>query len=214
MAGNTEIIIKGPFWTAEASLVDNDGGARTVFLSHTARDGADRFVPGTKTVLCRVKKVTIHPQGQGSTPAYVWVRPEADGATDFQDQAELRELINRGALSHLVVQVNDDDRTQEFICVNGDISLDPLSPEDSESGNALDNLYKALPIHQPEPAELDELGKREDSAALPGAVTVHGSGVSIYGQVRLPWQEEEKISAPFQIWLLSMNVFRHRKARI
>jgi hypothetical protein len=64
--------------------------------------------------------------------------------------------------------------------------------------NAAQRLYQSLKLSPPNPAKDPKPVDRTGAAGLPGAISVHSSGLSIYGRVSLPWQVPQ-ISASFQL---------------
>lgn len=200
--------VRGPFWFADADVIQlvdprENSAFRSLFVDNTLRQvGGDKnlLLPGTLLALCYIRGVQIRPTDE-SQPVYAWKRGPGDKPPKMPSGAltsqVLRQLLSSGQLSLLLVQANPEEwRTPagkdlpELTCLAGDINLDVLNAD----GDARDRLYGALTLAQ------TPLGDRSGPARLPGAISVHASGLSIYGSIRLPWQEEqERISAPFQL---------------
>src|SRR4029450_2890045 len=82
------IQIKGPFWSAAASIitselatnpVERSALARILFVDSTPKKGGGKevYLAGTLLALCAVNSVEIRPAG--ANPIYAWQRPA--GAT-------------------------------------------------------------------------------------------------------------------------------------
>ncbi len=203
-----DISLKGPFWSAKADVLhkfenvtpaflqQNHSLFRSLFTDRTGRQIAgsqNLLLPGVMIVLCAVKKVDIHPNGAGESPAYSWSR-QATTVTQFDlTYAEIETKLRAGELSLLLLQTDPDQwaagdsSAADFNLLVGDISLDVLEPQNS----ARDNLFASLHLQAVTPAEADR---------FTGLLSVTGSGLSIYGKKILPWEPDDSpIAAPFQL---------------
>jgi hypothetical protein len=205
----SEITVKGPFWTARARVVTSPyltptgstwGGAdipdvRAIFVEDEARAafGFERVhLPGTLVALCYVESVTIQPD-QGSGPSYQWQRRHDESVPRVESIEQMKGLLygdegrQAGQLSLLLLETDPDQVADvTFTCTAGEINLGVLQPQT----NALKRLYRALDL---EPVEGDGEESRWTAA-------VHSSGLSIYGKAELPWLSKDVgIAAPFQL---------------
>ncbi|HAJ62161.1 MAG TPA: hypothetical protein DCP31_25395, partial [Cyanobacteria bacterium UBA8543] len=201
--------VKGPFWSADVEVIklaepQKNWAFRNLFLDNTPRRGLGQdkvYLPGTLLLLCRIRQVQISPTPQQS---YYWNRESQEKLPTELTVDAIRQLLTKGQLSLLLVQANSeawpadcpcrDDQAffpNELICLAGEIHLDALK---QQNNNAKTELFKALNLEQ----VANGLQGREGAARLLSEVSVHSSGLSIFGKTKLPWQEE-KISAPFQV---------------
>jgi hypothetical protein len=148
-----------------------------------------------------VKGVKISPTPQQS---YTWMRKPQEKLPTELTIDRIQQLLNAGNLSLLLIQASPeawpgnfpqkDNQAffpEELTCLAGEIHLDALKQQQS---NAKAELYKALNLEQVP----NGLQGRDKAARLLSEVSVHSSGLSIYGKTKLPWQDE-KLSAPFQL---------------
>ncbi|HEX8825456.1 MAG TPA: hypothetical protein VF794_36430, partial [Archangium sp.] len=194
--------IKGPFWSADADLLRFSSPTRTwnlrelfVDLSTSSYTASKALLPGTMVVLCWVRTVRITPTTSG-TPVYTFTR--ATGSAPPPETltiADVKRLVLDGTISLLLVQAdpaqwkNDDpSRLGTVTCLAGHIALDVLRGETTSRPA----LYRALDLLEVAP------GDRPGASAIPGALSVHATGLTIYGQGRLPW-ETARITAPYQL---------------
>lgn len=193
--------LKGPCWVATVEVLEladpsTNLSFRNLFLDTTGRSRLGRdslHLPGTMLVLGAVQQVTVT-----DTP-YRWERRNAVPSPQTPEQ--IQTAVQIGTLSLLLVQADPEAWPQQFpernnqpffpelTCLVGEIYLDALTPT---SSSTVENLYNALQL-QP-----SVLGSRDGAAHLLSTLTVHGSGLSIYGQIELPW-ETDAIAAPFQL---------------
>ncbi len=165
---------------------------RNLFVDNTPRNALNDenlFLPGSLLTLCFVKKVCIRP-GRDTELTYVWKRDSSEKPLKPSLQ-EIKDLLGSGRLSLMLIQADPaqwSTHLPEFTCLNGNINLNALNPDDE----VLDKLYHALNLESAEP------GSRKGAAGLAGALSVHSSGLSIYGKIFLPW-EKDRIAAPLQL---------------
>lgn len=201
--------IEGPLWSATVQILEladplQNRAFRTLFLELQPRDHARQepfYRPGTLIALCFVKQVTIQPNRPDTEPSYTWTTHASNPPSGSWTRDLIREKLEEGALSLLLLQ-KDLINAAPLTCLAGEISLDRLSPENQ----ARDRLFKALhlqkvPLRQADPVENESpFENRSGAARLSGELTVHSSGMSIYGKVRLPWETKDSwIAAPFQL---------------
>lgn len=205
------IRIRGPFWTADAELFQVDRpetnfSIRTLFLDLNPRPAFNYqnvLLPGTLLIFCVVSRVRMTP-GLGTQPSYVWERTTQEQLPTTPSLDDLKTYIKTGELSLLLVHANpekwpltDKDSLPEFVCLGGEIILgDILKSQDL----ARRRLYQALSL---EPADWENRKQVRGKPALSGELSVHSSGMTIYGQIKLPWQasapDDHPITAPFQL---------------
>jgi len=198
------IDIEGPFWHAEADVLrladpERAWALRELFVDLGSRNITRQQVllPGTMLVLVFARSVRISPTASNN-PSYLFVRPNNDAPpADNIGISQIRELLLAGKIALLLVQADpaqwddvDVDRPGSVRCLAGHISLDVLAPERSTTKSG---LYGALDLELP-PSPLPD----RPGAALVPSLSVHGSGVTLVGKGRLPWQAE-RVMAPFQL---------------
>lgn len=198
----TQVRVKGPFWLATVEVIEfadprRNWAFRNLFLDQTPR-GRDRlYLPGTLLLLVSTRRMEIRPTPQVT---FSWQRPGRTVVPKPQTPVEIEQAIATGQLSLLLVQADSEAWANqlfqgnqvafpELTCLMGEILLDNLEPEGQ---NPRDKLYEALQL---QPAPLPE---RAGAAHLLSRLTVHGSGLSVFGKVQLPW-EDQAIAAPFQV---------------
>jgi hypothetical protein len=197
----SELSIAGPFWTAEADVIELADPAtnlafRTMFVDTTPREALGEnnvLLPGAVLALVFVTRVTISPTNS-SAPQYVWKRTGNKPGGKLSPQA-IRAAISAGTASLLLLQAPADDWSESpggtlpnFTCLGGEIILDPMTAQSS----ATQKLYTALGI---EPAAITG---RPGAARLLGALAAHAGGLSVFGRVRLPW-DSAPVNAVFQL---------------
>ena len=182
---------------------------RNLFLDHTLRIARaepdaypNLFLPGTMLILCAISEVVLWLKGpaslplppQGAAPDETQFRWRNDDI--FTDLAEAQDSISdiraglaQGAFGLLLVRVDPEawdhvDRP-ELSCMGGEIYLESLTPVD----RALERLYESLRLVRPD----------QQSPLVPHQVSVHASGLSIYGKTTLPWEPGKEFAAPFQL---------------
>ncbi|MBE7384756.1 MAG: hypothetical protein F6J95_025495 [Leptolyngbya sp. SIO1E4] len=209
--------ITGPFWSAEVEVLKvtdgQDWAFRTLFLDNTPRPfrgQSEVFLPGTLLVLCFARRVVVHPNGTpDSGTRYVWQRSQAEAAPTNLTPDALQADLGSGTLALLVVQADatawperaDTDAffPTSLTCLAGEISLQALA----EQAGAIAQLYQALPIDRAAAALQGRHPAPDPNqpqvTRLLGEITVHSSGLSLYGQTRFPWQPPEAtpVHAPF-----------------
>lgn len=219
-----DITVKGPFWKATVRVLNleekfgNDNlqhlTLRNLFVAREPRNDPPNnrnvFLPGTLLVLCLVKDVTVTLSTvKADDLEFKWKNKEI---TDDPKRLSLPVLtghLNAGRLALLLLAADPKDRqwnqtssVPEFICVGGDINL-KISDQDQDHQKFVDGLYRATRVCPAKP-EVQRTGKDNENvgpARLFGQVYVHSSGLTLYGQGLLPWQQEgEKgFFAPFQL---------------
>nr|MCU0702046.1 hypothetical protein [Myxococcaceae bacterium] len=192
--------INGPFWTADADLLrfatpTQAWGFRELFV-HLGAGNVTTLLPGTLLVLCWVRTVKITPT-TAANPSYTFKRktnesPPAETIT----AANVKSLLLGGQIALLLVEANptqwqgeDPARLGTVTCLSGHIALDVLQGETASRPA----LYKALDLVEATPA-----ADRPGAAALPGGLSVHATGATLFGRARLPW-EKDRVTAPFQL---------------
>jgi hypothetical protein len=196
--------INGPFWNADADLVrlatpTRAWAFRDLYVDLGTRDytTTKALLPGTMMVLCWVRTVRITPNAT-ATPTYTFTRSTGEVAPpETLTPADIKRYVLDGTLALLLVQADpaqwksdDPTRLGTVTCTAGHIALDVLRGDTTGSRAA---LYRALAITEQAPA-----ADRPGAALLPGALSVHASGMTVYGQAKLPW-ENAPITAPFQV---------------
>lgn len=197
----SELSIAGPFWAAEAEVIELADPAtnlafRTMLVETTPREALgedDVLLPGALLALVFVTRVTISPTNS-SASQYVWKRSGNKPGGKLSPQA-IRAAISAGNASLLLLQAPSDGWPEfssgdlpTFTCLGGEIILDPMQAQNS----AIQKLYVALGI---EPAAITG---RTGPARLLGALAVHAGGLSVFGRVRLLW-DSAPVSAVFQL---------------
>jgi hypothetical protein len=196
------IKINGPFWNADAELLrlavpSRAWAFRELFLDLATRDytASKVLLPGTLGLLCWVRTVRITPTS-GSSPVYTFSRKSSETAPpETLSIADIKRLVLDGTVALLLVQADpaqwkggDPTRLGTVQCTAGHIALDPLRGE-TISRSA---FFRALDVIEASP------GDRPGAALLPGGLSVHASGVTLFGQAKLPW-EVNRVTAPFQL---------------
>lgn len=213
------VIITGPMWSAKVDILklanpEQDWAFRTLFVDLTARDRLGQstsLLPGTMIVLGVVRQVTIQLGNQPGS-GYEWRRSEhlPVPTLDERSQTQLRDLITTGQCSLLLVQADPDGWPTQFpqrqpmsyfptslTCLAGEIFLGLGGLE--AQGQAVEHLYTKLFLQLAVEAFEQRHGNDRTTvqpSRLLSQVSVHGSGLSLYGQVQLPWQADQ-IAAPF-----------------
>ncbi|TDD58762.1 LamG domain-containing protein [Kribbella antibiotica] len=197
-----KVRIAGPFWTAEAEVIKladpvANLAFRTLYVDTTPRQVAgdnNVLAPGSLLALVWVTSVTINPT-DGSTPQYVWKRTTGTKPDGKLAPAAIRAAITAGTASLLLLQAPADGwptsiagKLPTFTCLGGEIVLDPLTAQ----SNATQKLYSGLGLGTA------PITGRTGAAKLLGALSVHASGVSAYGQIRLLW-DTAPVKAVFQL---------------
>jgi len=198
----TRIRLDGPFWIAEAEVVEladpkANLALRALFVDVNPRPALGQpavLLPETLLVLCFITKVTITPSS-GPQPGYVWQRIAGTRPQGNLSPTAIRDLLDAGQLALLLVQAGPDGWPQPnrliASCLAGDISLDVLQPHNGADAA----VYRGLALQQ---LGRETLATRTGAARLPGAVSVHASGMSLYGQAVLPW-DERPVTGVFQL---------------
>lgn len=198
----SRLTITGPFWTAELVVSSLDTpernlALRRLFLDQTRRriGGVDQVLaPGTLIALGVVQRVVVTP-GAGAQPAtYEWRRAPNAPLPALETFAEVRQAIESSAAALLLLAADPAQwppqaagRAPTLTLVAGDIGLDALVPQQ----NAIGRLEQALGLSSPPAA----------SVRAPGRISVHAGGLSILGQVALPWlgQSNNRVTALCQL---------------
>jgi hypothetical protein len=206
----TKLNVAGPFWSAQvqalqlANPVDN-WTLRTLFLDSIPQKvlGSESLLlPNTLLLLAWIQEAKITPNPN----SYTWRRTDGE-KPPIPPAVEipwLQEQLKTGNLALLLVKPDTDPRQWQnngqnvlptLTCLAGDISLKPLkNPANASSDQA---LYSALQLNKPD--EDPTLKERPSASRLPGYISLHSSGVSIFGEVKLPWQTDRPIKACFQL---------------
>ncbi|HEU4404396.1 MAG TPA: hypothetical protein VFS43_03805 [Polyangiaceae bacterium] len=195
--------INGPFWTADADLLRFATPTRAFDLRELFVDLGTRnfttskaLLPGTLLVLCWVRTVTIAPTA-ATSPVYTFKRKTGEAPpAETISAADAKNLILSGQIALLLVEADpnqwkgeDPARLGTVTCLSGHIALDVLQGETASRPA----LYTALDLVEATPA-----ADRPGASALPGRVSVHATGVTIFGRARLPW-EKDRVTAPLQL---------------
>ncbi|HRC55359.1 MAG TPA: hypothetical protein PKU97_05505, partial [Kofleriaceae bacterium] len=195
--------INGPFWTADADLLRFSTPTRAWDLRELFVDLASRSItpskallPGTALVLCWVRSVQLKPT-TAATPVYNFTRRAGETPpAETISPAEVKSLLLQGQVALLLVEANpaqwqgeDPSRLGTVPCLSGHISLDALRGETTSRPA----LYNALDLIEAVPAS-----DRPGATALPGGLSVHATGATIFGSARLPW-ESSRVTAPYQL---------------
>jgi hypothetical protein len=194
--------INGPFWSADADLLrfstpTRAWDMRELFVDLATRDYTrDKvLLPGTLVVLCWVRTVRITPTA-AATPVYTFTRSTGEAPPpETLNLADIKRLVLEGAISLLLVQADPNQwkgdepaRLGTVTCLAGHIALDVLRGETTSRPA----FFRALDLIEA------PLGVRPGATAIPGALSVHATGATLYGQARLPW-ETARIAAPYQL---------------
>lgn len=195
-----KVRLRGPFWSADAEVIKladprQHHALRALFVDITPRSAVGQtnvLLPGTLLALCFVTGVAISPT---SSASYTWKRTSGTKPEGKLAPSAISAALASGQLALLLLQADSGSwpakssgKLPEFTVLAGDISLDMLQPQ----GKADDNLYRALRLTSAAPAD------REGPSRLLGTLTVHGSGLSIFGRTTMPWDRDtDTITAPF-----------------
>ena len=197
------IKILGPFWSAEAEAIQFAGpaadsenrGLRSIFVelinnnTEAKKDSEKLYWPQTVILLCFVKKVIINPV---DNTTYIWQRARNNKPPQKPSLEKTIKGISDGELSLLLVVADAETGKDTFTCIAGDISLEVLTPQPvTNNETSRDLLYEVLNL-QPKTENL----KKESKFLAP--LRVHASGLTIYGEIELPW-EESPLTAHFQL---------------
>ncbi|MEL4897673.1 LamG domain-containing protein [Crocosphaera sp. Alani8] len=203
------INIKGLLWQAEARVIRLEGPLNKpdddnwTLRNLWVEKNNNIYNPSTIIALCWISKVVIQPvEGK----KYTWTqkdKPPQDGQPPYEPKPSLEEIeekIQSGEYSLLLLQTDpqatewsNPNQIPECTCIAGDIYL----TEKFESQD-LPNLYNALGLIYLNDFVDSQLKKREGSSQLLAPISVHSSGLTIFAQVKLPWQEDN-VKAPFQL---------------
>ncbi|WP_164000169.1 hypothetical protein [Pyxidicoccus caerfyrddinensis] len=226
-----KVVLRGPFWRAEAELVRAEDpkksyAFRQLFLDLNGRevDNEQLLAPTTVVVLCHVRSVEVAP----SDVKYRWEHDGGGNTPSLPATAEeLHDKVTKGFLALLLVQARPTDWDEhsrrglldilmggpgrsasapgragtppaasgqsdlELTCLAGEIPLDKLCAQN----NARDRLFRALTL------DVAPLEPRNATgpACLTSALSVHASGLSVFGRIALPWepQGKDRFAAPF-----------------
>ncbi|HEU5101148.1 MAG TPA: hypothetical protein VFU22_19125, partial [Roseiflexaceae bacterium] len=201
------LAIEGPCWSAEVDVIElqeprRNLALRTIFLDTQPRKVAGStqvFAPGTLLALVSAREVRIQPIAK-KNPIYRWTR--VGGAPTLGDPAAIRAALATGRASLLLLQADPaqwpdkaNGKLPVLTCLAGEIGLDALKPEKTDM---VQKLYSALALDPPPAAPVPQ--QRPGAAQLVGALSVHGSGVSLYGRAALPWEPAAaRITGVFQL---------------
>ncbi|ASC70967.1 hypothetical protein XM38_019160 [Halomicronema hongdechloris C2206] len=210
-AAMTSVTVQGPLWSAQVQLVElaqpqSHWAFRTLFLNQRQRRGlgVDAIhLPGTLLLLGSVSQVSVDLGGGGS---FQWQR-SVSPTPPFTPE-RLRQFLNSGDLSLLLVQAEPGQWPETFpqeatpsffpdrlTCLTGEIPL-PW-PQAPQSDAQISQLYRGLSLEIPSQG-VDGLQQRPGASRLLSPLSVHSGGLSIYGQVQLPWQTQP-LAAVFQL---------------
>jgi hypothetical protein len=201
------LTIEGPCWSADVDVVElqeprRNLALRTLFLDTQARKvagSAQVFAPGTLLALVSAREVRIQPIAK-KNPIYRWTR--IGGTPTLGHPAAIRAALGAGRAALLLLQADPalwpdkaGGKLPVLTCLAGDIGLDALKPEKSDT---IQKLYSALALDLPPATPQPQ--QRPGAAQLVGALSVHSSGVSLYGRAGLPWEPAaERITGVFQL---------------
>ncbi|MEM8487754.1 MAG: hypothetical protein AAF564_19540 [Bacteroidota bacterium] len=206
------ITINGPFWSAVVDFVEladvrQNTAFRNLFIDHNQRTDTNPdalHLPQTQIALCFVRSVTLQPD---TATTYTWnVRSGATAPSPASLTATgIQDRVASGELALLILQAASDKWSEpigsfsEMTCLAGEILLDRLA----QQGNARNRLFNDLGLELVDGALNNVqtlIAERSGHAGLLGEITVHASGVSLYGKVQLPWEDEGVFSeAPFRV---------------
>lgn len=190
--------VAGPDWLAEleiAELVDpaRNPGLRGLFLDRgPARVGGAAAAaepepaPGTVLLLGTPTRVQIT-----LTPArhYVWRRSADEPPAPTPTLDSIREAVRSGELALLLAVADPAEESEtagelpRFRCLAGEIPLASPLVGDADGTRLFEDLG-VTPVPLP-----------EGESRLLAEVSVHASGLTIYGSAELPWHGD--IHAPF-----------------
>jgi|GEM_PF-6808106 len=212
-----------PLWRAEVTVLklaepQINITFRNLFLENSPRRVFEQdnvLLPGRMILLCRPQVVTLdlgsvkkpiegnNGSDRITIPNLRWTAPIEEVPKNLSYQ-QLKESLQVGALSLLLVEPRwpegEISEFAELSCLAGEILLDKLLPEDG----ADTGLYQVLNL---EPIPLED---NRDPRFI-GALSVHSSGLTIYGQIELPWKQiirqdsvpdslaRTTLNAPFQL---------------
>ncbi|HEU4727345.1 MAG TPA: hypothetical protein VFT22_05640 [Kofleriaceae bacterium] len=197
--------INGPFWSADADLLrfatpTSAWDMREIFVDLATRNltSTKALLPGTLAVLCWVKTVKITPT-TATSPAYTFTRRTGEAAPPGTSSVtDVKNLLLQGQIALLLVEADPAQWTGDNLstprlgtvtCLSGHISLDVLRGETTSRPA----LFTALDVVEATPA-----ADRPGASALPGGLSVHATGVTLFGGARLPW-EANRVTAPLQL---------------
>ncbi len=207
--------VNGPFWSADLQVLEladpqSNWAVRSLFLDLMPRSRLGQnqmLLPGTLILLGWARQVTLQPR-EGIS--YTWSQQVTLPASLSPDL--LRHHIGQGDLSLLLVQTDadawpaqfprgaNDDFFPPLTCLNGSIALDRGADETPNPQTIA--LYEALGLALPTVADhqqrRDRLAAGETQTRLLSNLSVHSSGLSIYGAIQLPWQPTA-IALPLQV---------------
>ncbi|TVP63433.1 MAG: LamG domain-containing protein [Leptolyngbya sp. LCM1.Bin17] len=213
----TSVSVTGPFWSAEIQVIQladpcTNWAFRSLFLDLQPRSRLGQeglLLPGTMIVLGWAQQVTVEPS-PGVT--YTWSQPVT--VPSALPPEGLRHHLNNGELCLLLVQADPEAWPERFpssseetffpplTCLNGTIPLDRLATSAADAERATQDLYQALGLALPRATawqqRRDRVEAGEGAARLLSLVSVHSSGLSLYGPVNLPWQSQA-LAAPLQV---------------
>lgn len=194
------IRILGPFWNADARVIklddpDRNWALRTLFLEAQERrfmESSRVFLPGTMVLLCSVRSVHVVPPQ--TTLEYRW---ESSTPVRVPKPAEVAARIASGELALLLVHADPakwrgstgGNDFPDLRCLAGEIDLEAVQ----KSAPAAARLLRDLRLERADP------GARTGAASLFGPVSVHASGLSIYGAAELPWESARRVAAPLRL---------------
>lgn len=201
------LTVQGPCWSADVDVVALDQPHRNLALRGLFLDTQPRtvagsnqvFPPNTLLALVVPREVRIQPIAT-QNPIYRWTRSSA--APTLTTPTAMRTALGAGQAALLLLGVDPSlwppkasGKLPTLTCLAGDIGLDALKPDK----DGVSKLYAALALDQPaatDPKPQDRTG----AARLVGAVSVHSSGVSLYGRITLPWEAAtNKLTGVFQL---------------
>jgi WD40 repeat protein len=216
-----DITVKGPFWEAKVrvlNLEEKFGNKnlqhltlRNLFVAHAGDSQNPKvMLPGTLLALCLVKQVTVTLSTVKADDLILdWNNEEITDDPKHLSLPVLTGHLNAGRLALLLLAADPKDQkwnpassVPEFICVGGDINL-KINDQEQDHQKFVDGLYRAIRVCPARP-EAQRTGKDNENvgaAHLFGQIYVHSSGLTLYGQGLLPWQQksEKGFFAPFQL---------------
>jgi len=168
----TNIIINGPFWKAAGQVVRMEDGAtpypalRKIFIDHPTEVPAPSAPIPVEGTVAALCRLS----------SVAIALPGTAGSFNFSPPAGHESLL-------LLRSQGKEGTTPTFRCLNGYITL-------IGNANELTPLHQKLALQAPDP------GPRAGKAELPGSLSAHSSGLSIFGSINLPW-ETERLNASF-----------------
>jgi len=192
------LIVSGPGWEADVSVIDlgtpiGHSTLRTIFVERSPRiltDDRQFLAPGVQILLGIAHNVRVG-LDEINGPTLAWERTGAAGNVSLTNAASIQTALDANQICLLLVQ-GDPERwphilegeTAQVTCLAGEIALDWVGMQGNDA--AAENLYQTLALTRPASADPDPR-TRPGNAQLASNITVHSSGLSLYGRMSLPW---------------------------